>query len=86
MLAHLASSRLAAPAMEEYEQYLSLVNAVVSGDSPAHVRRDAEVQLSNIHCRADMWQHLLNFLSLAVSAEANNTDNVLFFIGMLSCH
>ena len=68
--------------MDEYNQYLGLVNGVVSGDSPAHVRRDAELQLSNIHNNSDMWQHLLHFLSLAVSPDANNTDNVLFFIGI----
>ena len=72
--------------MEEYQQYLSLVHAVVSGDSPANVRREAEVNLSNIHNNREMWQHLLHFLSLAVSADANgSTDNVLFFIGMCLC-
>lgn len=70
--------------MDEYRQYVSLVHAVVNGDSPANVRQDAENQLSAIHHNRDMWQHLLHFLSLSVSAsDDSERDNMLFFIGSL---
>ena len=70
--------------MEEYQQYVSLVNAVVGGESPGNNRREAEIQLTSIHHSSDMWQHLLQFLAIAVESDDSCSDNVLFFLGMYS--
>jgi hypothetical protein len=75
--------------MEEFKQYLALVDAVVSGQSATHVRREAEAQISSIHNNREMWQHLLHFLSFAIEVEVGmntgSNDNVLFFIGKDVC-